>query len=143
MNTHEAMKILREEKRHRDALVVATEHVGELLKHATDIDKLAKETEVAAALVAELKKQAEVLTTTVATKNTELSNIHKDLQEKKAVATDQHKKIMAAFEETERHASKDYGNTQQARADELKDLDGKIKSARQQLHQIRATIGAG
>lgn len=143
MNTHEAMKILREDKRHRDALVVATEHVDELLKHATGIDKLTKETEVAAALVTELKKQADVLTATVATKNTELSDIHKDLQEKKAAATEQHKKIMAAFEETERHASKNYGTTQQARADELKDLDGKIKSARQQLHQIRATIGAG
>ena len=143
MNTHEAMKILREDKRHRDALVVATEHVDELLKHATGIDKLTKETETAAALVAELKKQAEVLTKTVATKNTELSDIHKELQERKAAATEQHKKIMAAFDETSRLASKDYGKTQQARADELKDLDGKIKSARQQLHQIRATIGAG
>lgn len=143
MNTHEAMKILREEKRHRDALVVATEHIGELLKHATDIDKLAKETETAAAIVADLKKQGEVLTKTVALKNTELSDIHKELQKNKAAATAQHKQIMAAFEETERHASKDYGHTQQHRADELQDLNGKIKSAKQQLHQIRATIGAG
>lgn len=143
MNTHEAMKILREDKRHRDALVVATEHVDELLKNAATQERLAKETETAAARVTELKKQAEVLTKTVALKNTELSDVHKELQQNKAAATAQHKKIMEAFEETERLASKDYGHTQQHRADELQDLNGKIKSAMQQLHQIRATIGAG